>query len=529
MVKRLYIFLSIIIGIGTIYLTGCGRDSGFAANTAENAAISDMGSADDSMTEGETDTAMLLEERQDGGEEKAESGKELEPEEELESGKELEPEEELESGKEAESEERLESEKEPEESETKIDNAYKEAPQLPGTGRKLEDFVPEGWEILDSAKLDFNEDGITDYVGVLEAAMTDMDGYWMFQDYPPRILFAIASDGAEGYRLDFQDINLIRTRGEGGVFGDPYLPLTVEGASFTTHAYGGSAWRWSEDVTYTRRDGIWWLAASEETYGYGSYITSYSKDDWESGVGIRKERSSEFSDIEKNWESEESEYDVVYEVSLEEPMTLEQAGKRWWLAPERVTDWEVEKVAYAEGVELTEDRVTLPDEAYVDYCDEDCILYRFNAGPDADETFYCLAMYCWQDKVLSVLAKEEAEISYPKLYKGKIYYSADITENVSYKTMQDGIGQVTEEEDTIGVRLCRMNLDGTGMETVFEYRYRENTEEMMERRIPYLSLIYEISGDEVVAEVYIGDEPNLFYRMKTDGSGQKKIGQMPKG
>ena len=29
----------------------------------------------------------------------------------------------------------------------------------------------------------------------------------------------------------------------------------------------------------------------------------------------------------------------------------------------------------------------------------------------------------------------------------------------------------------------------------------------MGRGIPYLSLIYEISGDEIVAEVYIGDAP----------------------
>ena len=49
----------------------------------------------------------------------------------------------------------------------------------------------------------------------------------------------------------------------------------------------------------------------------------------------------------------------------------------------------------------------------------------------------------------------------------------------------------------------------------------------MESRIPYVALIYEISGDEIVTEVYIGDESHPFYRMKTDGSECKEIGQIP--
>ncbi|MDE6989775.1 MAG: hypothetical protein K2P42_03885, partial [Lachnospiraceae bacterium] len=32
-----------------------------------------------------------------------------------------------------------------------------EVPQLPGTGEGLRDFVPEGWVLLDSVELDYNE------------------------------------------------------------------------------------------------------------------------------------------------------------------------------------------------------------------------------------------------------------------------------------------------------------------------------------------------------------------------------------
>ncbi len=494
MIKRRYLFLSVIIGIGIIHLTGCR--GGSESDPVENVTISDMESEDNSMAEVEEDTAMLPEESQ------------------------------------SEAEEEPEQEPEQEESKDEADDTPREVPQLPITGSNLEDFVPEGWKLLDNTELDFNEDGIIDYVGVLEKILNDMEEDWTYQP-SPRILFAIASDGTDGYRLDFQDINLIRTRGEGGIFGDSYLPLTAEGASFTTHAYGGSAWRWSEDYTYTYCEGIWRLTLSEYIFGYGDYITSYSKDDWESGVGIRKERSSEFDDMEEHWElgdyGESGEYDVEYEVSLDDPLTLEQAGKRSRRASDRVTDWEVEAIVFAADVELSEDMVRLPDETlWIHYCDENCALYTFDPSPDMDKSFDYLAMYCWENKDLSVLAEEETEIDDLKFYNGKIYYSTEIVENVTYKVMKDGKEQIVEEEDTVGIRLNRMEPDGTGKETVFEYRYPGTEQEIVESRPPYLALIYEISGDEIIMEVFIGDEPHPVYRMNTDGSGQKKIGQIPK-
>ena len=39
-------------------------------------------------------------------------------------------------------------------------------PKLPKEGFKLEDFVAEGWVLLDRVELDFNGDGFSDYVAV---------------------------------------------------------------------------------------------------------------------------------------------------------------------------------------------------------------------------------------------------------------------------------------------------------------------------------------------------------------------------
>lgn len=417
------------------------------------------------------------------------------------------------------------------------------APRLPQTGRELGDFVPEGWEILDNVELDFNEDGISDYVGVLERGPVDMEGDAVYQE-APRILFAIAADGNDGYRLNFQDANLIRTRDEGGVFGDPYVPLTAEGASFTTHAYGGSAWKWSEDFTYIYWDGTWYLSLRESTYGYGSYVTSYERDDWETGIGIRKKRSDEFSDMEEDWEEEgdlsgeeaaeetdserdgkEPGFDVEYELVLEEPPTLYQVGMRWWLALKRVTDWTVESVELAAGMTIPKERVKRPEEVYLGgYCDENWVLYSFG---DEDSGDHYLAGYRWQDRTLSVLARETGQIDDIQVYQGKVYYTAEVVEKIRYRTSQDGQEQVVEEADTVGIQLIRMNPDGSEKETVFVYRFPGADQEIMEGWPPYLAFFYEISGGEIVAEIYIGSEPHPVWRMRADGSEQRQIGQIP--
>ncbi|MBD5549242.1 MAG: hypothetical protein HDQ97_17965 [Lachnospiraceae bacterium] len=70
MIKRRHILLSIVIGIGIIYLAGC--KSGSEANPVENFTISDKDSAGSSMTEAEADTAVLAEESQGEAEEELE-------------------------------------------------------------------------------------------------------------------------------------------------------------------------------------------------------------------------------------------------------------------------------------------------------------------------------------------------------------------------------------------------------------------------------------------------------------------------
>ncbi len=473
--RRKNLFISVLMVTGLVFLTGCGNDSAensFVENQAEDVAVSD--------TE-ETKNEFFALEGENPDQE--EEGSEIN------------------------------------------DSMPKEVPQLPETGAKLADFVPEGWELLDSVELDFNEDGMTDYVGILrEADIDPVDYIWETENFP-RILFALAGDGMAGYRMDFQDSELL----SGEICYDG--TLSAEGVAFTTHTgFGSGLHRWKRsgssstylDHTYTYREGSWWHTLSQEICRYGDYIVYYEKNDWENGVKIRKRASTDWADIEERWDFIENgerspeEYDLEYELPLDEPpMSLEQIRAHEELSPYGVTDWEVKDIIFAEGAELLENMVKTPDEKSPGVsCEwgENDVFYVFSVDSGKDREFDCLAIYDRQNKALSVLAKEETEIDDICRHKGKIYYSV----------------KIMEEEEAVGVRLNRMELDGSGKETIFEYRYQGTEQEIQEDGMPSLGLYFEIGGDEIVAQVYIGNG-NLdpFYRMKTDGSGREKIGQMP--
>ncbi len=426
------------------------------------------------------------------------------------------------------------------------------APALPETGDSLEAFIPQGWEMKDSVSFDYNGDGSMDFVSVLEYVEESEDG--VFYRLSPRILFAVYGGKDGKFRLDFQDINLIRARSEGGVFGDPYEPLTAEGSSFTIHSYGGSAWRWSEARTFTWRDGVWYLTLDESSYGYGWYVTHASRYDYDRGIGLQQRRSDEFSDMEKVWErmetedmdSEEQPFDLTYEIALEAPPTLKQAGMRWWLAPDRMEEKPVDVIELAEDVELSDDQVELPEECSLfDDQDENNLLYHFF---DEDSGQYYIALYQMDGKKLSVLtgADQEHFGDVAGLYQGKIYYVAEVresdiaekgwTEMEPVNEPETGGGKNSagsdkeksgekKEDQVIGQDLYRMDLDGKNRQMVFGWMLNEEERE----NPPYLSMSCEFGRDEMVIEIYRGDSAHPFYRMSPDGKDVRFLGRVPEG
>lgn len=400
-------------------------------------------------------------------------------------------------------------------------------PELPATGRQLSDFVAEGWEIRDSVELDFNEDGIVDYVAVQEVPLDRKRDDWQ-NELSLRILFAIASDGEGQYRLDFQDANLIRARTEGGMMGDPFEPLEAEGTSFTTCASGGSSDRWTESHTYTYRDGTWYRTAYEYSDGYASNVDDYRRADWDSGILSCKIRGRT-SNCPGEIVHDPGVYELEYEMRLDEPITLCQASRSWWLAGYRVTDCEVSDIVFAEGISIPKDRIIGPKRAYYyGVVDEDYACYSFS---DEDSGKGYLALYNWQDGTLAVLAQEDCHKSWLDgidvigLYRDKIYYSTDIVETIRYRWTRRGESVIIEDEAQVGLNLMRMNLDGTGKETLFTYRYPGTDQPILEEDPPYMSIINAtLSGGEIVFGIYRSNEDRPYYRMNVDGSGLQEMG-----
>lgn len=346
----------------------------------------------------------------------------------------------------------------------------------------------------------------------------------MTLSFYPRILFAAASDSESQYHLDFTDENLILTSLEGGTFGDPYEPMTVEGLSFTTHSYGGSSWKWSEAYTYTYQDGTWYLTASDLMNNYMGYVTDHSINDYVKGTGIRHKRSSDLEEIEKNlldddWDNQS--FDLTYTVSLDPPMTIYQAGMSRFLLSDWQTEWPVESIRFAEGIDQ-KTAVKLPqDQVYFDYQNEDYLLYSY-MGSNGDHWY--LALYSRNDQTLFVCRQEETSMRNVILYKGTIYYTTEIVKTVSYT---DHKGNICQSDVQVGEKLNSIVMDGTSLRELYSYRLPEWEDISKEKAPPYLFLSTEISGDEIFIEVYIEGRPHPFYRMNLDGSGVQMIGVVP--
>lgn len=145
----------------------------------------------------------------------------------------------------------------------------------------MEDFIPAGWHLLDSAVGDLNKDALEDLALVIEASAIELpaDGaaaevagdIYEESEGPPRILVVLLRQKKSGYRCSVQANTFVLRKGDGGVMGDPWAGMIVERGTLAVHFYGGSAWRWGLDYRFRLQDGGWFLiGASNISYHSGS-------------------------------------------------------------------------------------------------------------------------------------------------------------------------------------------------------------------------------------------------------------------
>jgi hypothetical protein len=110
-----------------------------------------------------------------------------------------------------------------------------------GQNKTIQNFIPAGYVLLDSASGDLNRDSYRDLVLVLKKNREEDS-----VDVPRPLLLLLGS--AAGYSLAGRNDNVVLCYSCGGVFGDPYQGITIKNGYFSIEHYGGSNWRWTRVI-----------------------------------------------------------------------------------------------------------------------------------------------------------------------------------------------------------------------------------------------------------------------------------------
>jgi hypothetical protein len=156
----------------------------------------------------------------------------------------------------------------------------------PLKAQNLQSFIPPEYKVMDSLSFDFNFDKITDKILILERIVIDEDSFWVHGKRPFLIL---EGQGDSKYKLKVRNDNLILDSESGGMYGDPYQGMNIDGNTIYIFYYGGTSWRWdlTHYFTYNKEKDIWYLTKETSSsfwiWNVDSTMTeevkNYSEDD----------------------------------------------------------------------------------------------------------------------------------------------------------------------------------------------------------------------------------------------------------
>lgn len=152
---------------------------------------------------------------------------------------------------------------------TQSDSTASNAPQQTATpatqaelAGQIAQFLPAGHEILDTAFGNLNGDAFLDVVLIAKNPKEDSDPFDM--DNPaPRPCIVLLGEG-KGLKKVAQNDNVVLCYECGGVFGDPYNDLTIAKGEFSITHFGGSNWKWTNDLTFRHENGTFYWSKHEQ-------------------------------------------------------------------------------------------------------------------------------------------------------------------------------------------------------------------------------------------------------------------------
>jgi hypothetical protein len=150
-------------------------------------------------------------------------------------------------------------------------------PDIRSSAKDIDDFIPEGWTLMDSVSGDLNKDGFADKALVIEyddsVVETRPNGCSRLDH--PRILLVLLKNASGKYTLALQDNSFLYRTGEAGLMhGDPYEKMDINGDTLSID-FMRSRGHMSYDFVF-KDDDLWLISA------YNSYVsTTGTIDEWE--------------------------------------------------------------------------------------------------------------------------------------------------------------------------------------------------------------------------------------------------------
>jgi hypothetical protein len=117
------------------------------------------------------------------------------------------------------------------------------------SAKKLNDFIPLNYSILDSTYGNINLDEYLDLVLILKLKNEDSIDKESVET-PLRPCLILSGEENNKFKLITRNDKLILCVGCGGIFGDPYSGTEIKNGVFTLNHYGGSNWKWTKNLTY---------------------------------------------------------------------------------------------------------------------------------------------------------------------------------------------------------------------------------------------------------------------------------------
>ena len=121
-------------------------------------------------------------------------------------------------------------------------------------------FIPDGYELLDTAAMDLNDDNITDLLLAIKKK-NEQETSDVATKPEKRPLLLLVADASGNYSVSTKSDNAIMCVDCGGAMGDPFVTISTGKDAFTVEHMGGAGWRWTRNITFGRNkeDGKWYL------------------------------------------------------------------------------------------------------------------------------------------------------------------------------------------------------------------------------------------------------------------------------